>query len=232
MFKAVIFDLDDTLYNYEEINEAAIKKLCDYTCNALNIDEALFKEAFEYGRKSTKEGLENVASGHNRMIYCQKTLEYLGVNPIMNSLEMYDVYWNSMLDTMTLNEGVIELFEFLKEHNIKIGICTDLTTNIQHRKLRKLDIAKYVDCIVTSEEAGQEKPSNKMFDLCIKKLDVLRNEACYVGDSFKKDVIGASKAGLLPIWYNPANKKQIETGFEYKEIASITQIKKLIQQCV
>ncbi|WP_394884851.1 HAD family hydrolase [Clostridium butyricum] len=229
MLKAVIFDLDDTLYNYDEINKIAMQELCTYTCNTLNVDEDLFNKAFEYGRNSTKEGLENFASGHNRMIYYQKTLEFLGVNPIMYALEMYEVYWNSMLENMILNEGVMELLQFLKKKNIRIAICTDLTTHIQHRKIRKLNIEQYIDCIVTSEEAGEEKPGLKIFDLCLKKLNIVKGEAFYVGDSFKKDIIGANNAGLFPIWYNQLKRKNIEVAFEYKEITNMIQIKDLLK---
>ena len=47
MIKAVIFDLDDTLYEYENINKVAIGDLCQYTCNLFGLTEELFKEAFE-----------------------------------------------------------------------------------------------------------------------------------------------------------------------------------------
>lgn len=228
MFKAGIFDLDDTLYNYKNVNEIALDELRKYTCSTLNISGKLFDEAFKYGRNSTKEGLEEYAAGHNRMIYCQKTLEFLGINPILYSLEMYEVYWNTILENMKLNEGVLELFEYLKENKIKIAICTDLTTNIQHRKLRKLEIDKYIDCIVTSEEAGAEKPNIKMFNLCLKKLQISNNEAFYVGDSFKKDIVGANNAGILPIWYTRLNESIKKSDFIYKRITKLSQVKEYI----
>ncbi|MFR4981098.1 MAG: HAD family hydrolase [Clostridium neonatale] len=230
MFKAGIFDLDDTLYNYKNVNEIALGELRKYTCKVLSIDEELFDKAFKYGRDFTKEGLEEYAAGHNRMIYCQKTLEFLGVNPTSYALEMYEVYWNSILENMKLNDGVIELFEYFKNNEIKIAICTDLTTHIQHRKLRKLGIDKYIDCIVTSEEAGAEKPNIRMFNLCIEKLGISSGEAFYVGDSFKKDIVGANNAGILPIWYtNIGLNESIEKSeFEYKRIDKLVQVKEYI----
>lgn len=228
MFKAGIFDLDDTLYNYKKVNEIALNELKKYTYNTLSISAELFDEAFKYARNSTKEVLEEYAAGHNRMIYFQKTLEFLGVNPIEYALEMYEVYWNSLLENMELNEGVIELFEYLKNNQIKIAICTDLTTHIQHRKLRKLGIGKYIDCIVTSEEAGVEKPSIKMFDLCMKKLGISSEEAFYVGDSFKKDIVGANNAGILPIWYVKSNEISKKSDFAYKKITKLSQVKEYI----
>ena len=227
MIKAAIFDLDDTLYNYEAINKLAINNLCEYTCNILKISNQEFNEAFEYGRKATKEELGDCAAQHNRMLYCQKALEYLKVKPTLYALEMYEVYWKTVLENMFLNEGVIELFEFLKEKNIKIGICTDLTVHIQHRKIRKLGIDKYIDCIVSSEEAGREKPDFKMFNLCLKKLNITPDKAIYIGDSFKKDIIGAQNAGIKAFWFNGKSDK-ISKGQQVKAIEHILDLKEFI----
>lgn len=227
MIKVAIFDLDDTLYNYEQINKLAINRLCEYTCNILKISEQEFREAFEYGRKATKEGLDDCAAQHNRMLYCQKALEYLKVKPALYALEMYDMYWNTMLENMTLNEGVIELFELLKERDIKIGICTDLTVHIQHRKIRKLGIDKYIDCIVSSEEVGREKPDPRMFELCLKKLNIQPEEVIYIGDSFKKDIIGAQNVGIKSFWFNGEFEK-VSKEQDVKVIKSMLEL----QECI
>ncbi|MCY9517642.1 HAD family hydrolase [Paenibacillus apiarius] len=230
MIKAGIFDLDDTLYQYEDINKIAIRELCTYTCNLLNIERDLFYKAFEYGRNSTKSGLKDCAAQHNRMIYMQKTLEFLGINSISYSLEMYDTYWNSILEHMHLNTQAVELFDYLRSTNIKIAICTDLTAHIQHRKVRRLGINKYIDCIVTSEEAGEEKPSNKMFQMCLDKLNVKSDEAFFVGDNFQKDVMGASHSGIIPIWYNPNERKGENDDIEYNEIKELIDIKEILKK--
>ena len=39
MIKAIIFDLDDTLYSYNELNEQGINEICNYTCEKLKIEK-------------------------------------------------------------------------------------------------------------------------------------------------------------------------------------------------
>lgn len=224
MIKGVIFDLDDTLYDYENIHPIAMKNLMQYVCTKLAIEESEFTNAFTKAKMDTKEGMLVCASQHNRMIYCQKTLENLGVNPISCALEMYDVYWNCMLKHMELNPGVIDLFEMMKSEGICIAICTDLTTHIQHRKIRELGIEKYIDVLVTSEEAGAEKPDPKMFDLCLKKMNMMANEVAYIGDSIKKDIVGALGRNINAIWYNP-NKQVAPSDLEgYTEVQSFFEL--------
>ena len=208
MYKGVIFDLDNTLYDYETINELAMNSLKEYSCSILKITEEQFKVAFKQARESTKINMADCAAQHNRIIYCQKTLEYLGRKPTSYALEMYEVYWGTMLDKMELNKGVLEIFQKLKELEVKIAICTDLTAHIQHRKIRKLGLQDYIDVLVTSEEAGCEKPNSNIFKLCLEKMNMNPDEVLYVGDSFSKDIVGANSVGIKPIWFNPSGEKQ------------------------
>ena len=50
MYKAVIFDLDDTLYDYETINKIATEKLRSFTCKRFGVTTSAFNEAY-HGQK-------------------------------------------------------------------------------------------------------------------------------------------------------------------------------------
>ena len=218
MIKAIIFDFDDTLYSYNLLDKLGIEKICGFVCKKLQIDEDKFYSAFNKAKRSVKEQLGNVASSHNRLLYCQKTMENLNENPFSIALEMYDIYWNYVLENMKLNENALELLKFCKKEKIKIGICTDLTVHIQHRKIRKLKIDEYIDAIVTSEEVGAEKPNFKMYDKILKKLNILSEEAIFIGDSLKKDVEGSFKYGMKALWYSTEKSERYETVQNFGQI--------------
>jgi len=222
MYKAIIFDLDDTLYDYEQINEKAIQELCDYTCKQFGISASLFWEAFDWGRNITKQCLGDTGASHNRLLYCQKILEYIGQNPVCSALDMYEVYWGYMLDHMMLRDGAAELLEFCKENAIKVGICTDLTAHIQHRKIKKLGLAPWIHALVTSEEAGAEKPAPIMYQLILDKLKVSPEHALFIGDSLKKDVQGAELSGMKALWFHP------HCDTSYRTISSLREVKEII----
>ena len=86
MIKAFVFDLDDTLYAYEALDKEARKRVQELTCGKLGISEEQYQQAYQLGRTRTKDQLGNVAASHNRMLYYQKTLEYLGAKPMPLSL--------------------------------------------------------------------------------------------------------------------------------------------------
>ncbi|MBR3813384.1 MAG: HAD family hydrolase [Spirochaetaceae bacterium] len=210
MYKAIIFDLDDTLYDYESIHKNAMKKLRTFTCEKFGISENEFDMAFSMAKKETKELLGETGASHNRMLYCQKTLENLGKNPVHGVLEMYDCYWDSMLSEMKLRNGTIQLLERLKADNVKIAICTDLTTQIQHRKINQLGLDPYIDVLVTSEEAGVEKPNERIYGLAFAKLQALipaikKSDCLFIGDSQEKDVDAPRCFGMDSILFTNMN---------------------------
>lgn len=229
MVKAVIFDLDNTLYDYDSLNDAAIRNAGKWLCDQTGISYHDFNKAFEEGRNKTKQFMGDCASQHNRIIYFQKMSEILGFNPIKYSLELYEKYWGYMLDNMALVPYAEGLIRRLHADKIKIAICTDLTTHIQHRKLRQLKIADYIDVFVSSEEADAEKPNSKIFNMTLNKLGLMGDAAIYVGDSYNKDIIGADCVGIFPVWYNPHEKKVVENRVSnYLEIKEMLQLERYI----
>lgn len=91
MTGAVIFDLDDTLYDYKSLDREADKRVQDFVCDKLGIDETRYQDAYMHGRRETKEQLGNVGASHNRMLYFQKTLEYLDRRPLSLCLQIVAV---------------------------------------------------------------------------------------------------------------------------------------------
>lgn len=200
MLKAIVFDLDDTLYDYQALHNKAMNVLSKYVGEHFGVDAEQFRSAWADAREETKQAQGNTAASHNRMLYCQKTLEKLELPPAYGALEMYEAYWGYILAQMSLREGVAELLTDCKERGIKIGICSDLTAHIQHCKLQALGIAAQIDCLVTSEEAGVEKPDPQIFQMILKKLKCAPSEVLYIGDNLERDIYGAAACGISALW--------------------------------
>lgn len=229
MIKAVIFDLDDTLYDYKALERAAFECVGELVRERLGVSEEQCEEAFMRARQVTKAKLGETATSHSRMLYFQKTLEYLDIRPLYLALEMYETYWGFFLDNMLLYPGVRELLEALHEKYIRVGVCTDLLAHIQHRKLRRLGMMDDVDCLVTSEEAGVEKPAPGIFHLCLEKLRLPAEEVCFVGDNLERDVKGAMVAGLQAVWFHPESEGDLRERMMRDDIDVVANYKELYQ---
>jgi putative hydrolase of the HAD superfamily len=191
--KAVLFDLDNTLYDYEAPHKKALKAVYDILKDEINISFVKFKGLYKISKVEIHRELTGSASSHNRVLYFQRLIEktHNTVDPSM-ILKLYSAYWDTLLKNMKLGKNVLTTLKELKKRGLKIGIVSDLTTHIQLRKIEKLGITKYIDVLVTSEEAGSEKPHAIMFLLTLNKLDVSPHDVIFVGDNSVNDIEGAN----------------------------------------
>ena len=76
-----------------------------------------------------------------------------------------------------------------------------MQATFQVEKLKKLNLSKYIDFLVTSEEAGAEKPDKKIFNLALQKMKLSKSKVIMIGDNIKKDIKGAESIGIKAIYY-------------------------------
>jgi putative hydrolase of the HAD superfamily len=75
--------------------------------------------------------------------------------------------------------------------NIPTAIVTDLTAQIQFRKIVYFGLDHYFDYIVTSEEAGFDKPHEAPFQIAIQKMNPRGSRVWMIGDNPVSDIRGA-----------------------------------------
>ena len=186
MIKCVIYDLDDTLYDFNEVNPPAYRMPEDIL--ALEPDKV------------------DVAAVHSRTLRLSYTLNTLGLPLFPHVLELYDLYWNYILEHMRREPHIEEVMQELKKRGIKIGIGTNMTARMQYRKLYELGLGPYLDFVTTSDESIFDKPDERFFQLVVRKAGCLPEECLFVGDNYRFDYGGAVKAGLNGLWYNRLEK--------------------------
>ncbi|MCH5146283.1 HAD-IA family hydrolase [Desulfovibrio sp. UIB00] len=198
---AVIFDMDNTLYPYQPSHNAGMNAVEEKLITDYGITSKNFTECFMQARNELKVRLKATASSHSRLLYFMRTLELLGFKsqPLL-ALDLEQSYWRNFLKVAELYPDVIQVFEFLKSSGVAIAIVTDLTSQIQLRKLIYFDIDKYIDCIVTSEEAGIDKSGLVPFELAIQRLGIPPQEIWVVGDNEQADMHPAHHFSMLPVF--------------------------------
>lgn len=201
-YKNLIVDLDNTLYSYEIPHKRAMTATLKLFVQKFDVDQKVAEDSFKLGRFKTHIELSGSASSHNRLLYFQKALEINNLNTVKNALQLYNCYWDTFLDEMKLYDSVIEYFSLYRTGGAKVCILTDLTADIQYRKIEKLGLCDSIDFLVTSEEVGVEKPHPNMFYKALQKLNCGAKDTIMIGDSWDKDIVGASNLGIFSIWIN------------------------------
>ncbi|MFC4543232.1 HAD family hydrolase [Halosolutus amylolyticus] len=202
--KAVLFDLDDTLYPYPPCKEAGIDAARE-TARELGyeFDRESFDEFYQRGRREVKRELSGTAATHERFLYFKRALEQRTGEPNPgDALALGEAFWSAYVDEMELFPGVEETLATLQAAGLDVAIVTNLTTRIQLEKVDRLGLEPDIDLLLTSEETGREKPGSVMFTLPLARLDRRASEAVMVGDDARADVVGANAVGLETVLFN------------------------------
>ena len=161
MFKRpelAIFDLDNTLYDYEIANASGQGALNGFLSQHLGRPELEISQLLDESRQRVKSRLGDTASSHSRLLYIRDLLVQLNVHTnAAFALECEQVFWREYLKKTQLFPGVEELFSVLRLAKTRLVLVTDLSSQIQLRKLAWLGLDKTFEVIVTSEEAGGDK---------------------------------------------------------------------------
>lgn len=99
-----------------------------------------------------------------------------------------------------------ELIAALKDAGKTVGVISNSDPRL-HDILREMDMPK-LDFVVTSYEAGVEKPKEEIFKLAIvaSGLSIAPHEALHIGNDAQKDFVGAKNAGWSAILINSEDK--------------------------
>ncbi len=147
------------------------------------------------------------------MLYLQKAIEELAgkTNPEL-TLAAERVFWDAYLARMILFPGVLQFLKRAKAQKKVIAIVTDMTAQIQLKKVVQLGIVHLVDFLITSEEAGRDKPDPAALQLALKKTRLSAHETVMVGEDEAHDIAAARAAAVAPI---AIHKKPIDSSVSF-----------------
>ena len=100
-----------------------------------------------------KKQLGNVAASHSRLLYIQRTLEFidLGSQPLI-SLDFEQTYWQNFLSKMQLFEGVKDLLDEIRQINLGGGNGSIIGRNtFQRPKDEAISLLKKIIAIYKNE---------------------------------------------------------------------------------
>ncbi len=228
--KLLILDIDDTMCNASESYEKAIE-----TCYVFfskkhpSFSRNDFLKMYQEARNEVHLELSGTASMHDRFLYFQRMSELMELPFEPRNLEhITEVYWQSVYENLKLFPGVKETMRKIKESGILIGLATNLVADVQIKKLEKLGVEKYIDFVVTSQEAGKEKPHPSVFLLALKKAGCLPEESVMLGDSKDHDIAGANHLGITSVLFSKDGKGGSGADFTISKFDGILDVLKIV----
>jgi HAD superfamily hydrolase (TIGR01549 family) len=223
VLRAVLFDLDDTLFDHRICARTALTTLHE-AYDALRTRP--FEEVARLHAGFLEELHVRVTSGElpleqARRERFRRLFMAMGVTPSEDDVaEAAETYRGGYMKIRRAIAGAAELLAAVKERS-QVGIVSNNLLEEQQGKLRQCGLDRFVDELVVSEETRVSKPDPRIFQVALDRLGRRANEAVMVGDSWAADVIGARAAGIRAIWFNPQHLTSPEPDAGVAELHSL-----------
>jgi putative hydrolase of the HAD superfamily len=205
MITAVLFDLDDTLFDHRGCAREALTAVHQ----SHEGFQATAFEALEHAHAAFLEEL------HREVMLGRLPLETARVERFRRLLgacgadadetaaaRIAVVYRDTYRAARRATSGAAALLAALAPH-ARIAVVSNNLLEEQQDKLATCGLDRFIDALVVSEEVGVSKPDPEIFRVALERLRVGPESAVMIGDSWHADVAGAHAAGVRAIWFNP-----------------------------
>src|SRR5689334_7652543 len=209
--KAVFFDLDGTLRHSvpsggevftdyvvtlglpvnDESRLRALRWEHLYWANSIDLRDDLLAHSGE----TEKFWIEY---SRRRLIALGASSEEAGEYAVKASVHMGEFYRPESI----VPEDVRRTLPQLKQAGYVLGVVSNRDKPFQN-VLDEHGIAEFFDFSLAGGEVNAFKPEPEIFSHALRHVNLLPEQAIYVGDNYYADVVGSRRAGLRPVLYDP-----------------------------
>lgn len=212
MIKAVIFDLDDTLCNTTEVIEDALRSI--FTEHLTKFSDKSVDDLVSINVRIFDNLIAdpNVPLSSATILVWFEVFEHLQIKPSLKIiLKLIEHIRSEVNKRVRLIDGTLELINYLKSKDIKIGVLTNGIFIDQANKLIKLKLDNFVDYLVTSDMCAADKPNPKIFKYLLNKMNVLPHQTLMIGNDMVADIKGAHDIGMKTIYLKNGRQRNVNT---------------------
>lgn len=229
-FRAVIFDLDDTLVWDERLSREALMETAAHAASVHELDAGRLAAdakaaADELWRTHAPvdrcdqlgivafEGMWGHFHGEEDYLrHLREWTPQFRRQIWERALRNQDIEDNALADRLgeffakrrrELQEhlpGAEAVLHGLRQAGLRIGLLTNGAASLQREKIESSGLGMHFDAAVVSGEVGTGKPAPEIFHHLLGRLGVAPEDALMVGNSLARDIAGGKRAGLRTCW--------------------------------
>jgi len=218
--RAVVFDMDDTLYPYRRFVVSGFAAVAAHVERTCRID-----------RRRVLRSLIVASRGPERGRELQVCAAECGV-PVALLPALISVMRHHQ-PALSLSRQVVEALRALRRGGWRLGVLTNGPRDIQARKVAALGVARYVDTVVYATEhgSGAGKPEPEPFAAVLSRLGVPASAAVFVGDDEVCDVVGAAGAGLSTVHCDVWRRERARSSAD-AVVEKLSQLPAVVEQLI
>ncbi len=200
LLKAILFDIDDTLFSTTEFARHArgnaVRAMIDAGLDVP--EEIVLKELDEV----LSEFSSNYEHHFDKLLQRLRPSALARVNPALIVAAGVAAYHDTKFRELKPFDDVYPMLAALKKAGMRLGIITHGWTVKQAEKLVRLGLVPYLDprAIFISDQIGISKPNPKLYLTALRDLGLQPHEVMYVGDSPEHDIAPPRSIGMITVW--------------------------------
>lgn len=202
--RAVLVDLDDTLFDHQHCARAALRGVCGLHEALAGMEPRLLEEShsrileeLHLDVMAGRVDLDGARIERFRRLYRTVGLDADAELAARTAAAYRTLYMESRRPV----EGASDFLAAIRTRAAVVIVSNNLLEE-QREKLRHCGLDYHIDLLVVSEEVGAAKPSARIFEVALARAGVTAKEAVMLGDSWINDVEGARAAGIRAVWFN------------------------------
>ena len=186
--RAILFDLDDTLYDEREFVRSALRDVASFVAerSGINADELHIE-------------LQEILDAEGRGAVFDQLLQKHRLPKSWVEPMLY--VYRTCIPSLDLFPDAAVLLQTLREQRIRTGIVTDGASLVQANKVRALRLESLIDVIVYTDSlgAGASKPATVGFEVALELLNAEPEGSFYIANDVRKDFVAPRRLGMSGI---------------------------------
>lgn len=216
--KVVFFDMNNTLVDRRKcFDNAFVAVMKDFTGrwtneeSELNPQQVLQNYKIEWSRHRKTTGKDFESGDELRLKCLQTALEpyHFKVTPAFSKIFFKQID-DAEESFISLFPGVEDTLRALSNKYI-LAIISNGSRKRLEQNLHKLQLTRWIqeDRIFSSQQDGPRKPHPGLFEAAMMTTECTPAQGLMVGNSWKNDIIGATRCGLDAVWIHPNHIKKM-----------------------
>lgn len=212
--EAVLFDLDDTIFDHQHARRSALGVLqrlyAPLAARSLRQLEIIHERHLQTTFRLLVDRRLNLHESRRermRLLFADHAIALSAAES-----EAAEATYRRAYDAARRAvPGVVPLISALRELDLKLAVVTNGLAIEQQEKLQLCGLADAFDTLVLGGDLGLKKPEPAIFHRALTALRLPPDSAVVLGDSWELDVLGARNAGIRAVWLNRYDEPYPET---------------------
>ena len=208
--RAVAFDYGDTLGDLRVAEQKLLEAYGEIRRMLVEQAHRDIPEAPELIQNVTVWVMKEVGASYARheleeldvLELFERALSGLGLEvPRELAQQIHELEYRAVVSERTVPPENLAALDQLRERGLKLGLVSNahFLPTLMLEDFERLGLAERMDAIVTSSQLGMRKPHPAIFERMLAALDVAPEEAMFVGDKLREDVVGPKELGMRAV---------------------------------